>query len=300
MKILIADSGSTKTEWAGFDTKSMTPAWIKSTIGLNPLYCMEDEIAATAEELDFAADAVYFYGSGCTPELSGIVCRALGRIFPDAAVEVASDVVGAARALFGREGRGIACIIGTGSVAARVDMRVPSVVPYKSMGYILGDEGSGSTLGKRLLADYCKRAMPPALSRELEAWYPALSAAEIIEHVYRAPRPNRYMASFVPFITRHLDRPYCRRLVNSGFADFFRRNVELILKDAHDAETGRALKENIGCVGSVAYYLRPQLEAVASARGCRVVKVLRTPVEGLVAYHGGNFRADGFPENHRQ
>lgn len=296
MKVLIADSGSTKTEWACFDTGMISEVRTEVTIGLNPLYCTEEEIAAVAESLDFAADAVYFYGSGCTPELSAIVRKALSRIYPAAVIEVASDVVGAARALFGHEGRGIACIIGTGSIAARVEMRSASIVPYRSMGYILGDEGSGSALGKRLLSDYCKRAMPEELGKALEAWHPELSAARIIENVYRSPRPNRYMASFAPFIGLHLDHPYCRRIVDCGFRDFFRRNVELILKDAPDAETGRGLRENIGCVGSVAYYLKPQLEAVARARGCRIGAVLRSPLEGLVAYHGGPFCGSGFRE----
>lgn len=294
MKVLIADSGSSKTEWAGFDTEAGTAVWTRITIGLNPLYCTEDEIAKIAGMLNFPADAVYFYGSGCTPELSAVVRKALGRIFPHADIEVESDVVGAARALFGREGRGIACIIGTGSIAAWVDMRSSLVVPYKSMGYILGDEGSGSALGKHLLSDYCKRVMPVALRRELEVWHPGLDAAEIIESVYRSPRPNRYLASFAPFAGLHIVQPYCRRLVDGGFRDFFRRNVELILKDVSDPDMGRASREDIRCVGSVAYYLQSRLKAVAMARGCRIGKVLRSPVESLVVYHGGTVSAGDF------
>lgn len=294
MRILIADSGSTKTEWAYWDTEFATRVQTQVTIGLNPLYCREDEIADTVRSLKVTADAVYFYGSGCTPELSGTVREALMRIFPNADIEVASDIVGAARALFGHEERGIACIIGTGSIAARVDMSLSLITPYKSMGYILGDEGSGSALGKRLLSDYCKRAMPSALCRKLETWHAGLSVAEIIENVYRKPRPNRYMASFAPFVALHLDCPYCRRLVDAGFRDFFRRNVELILKDVPDIETGKALRENIGFIGSIAYYLKPRLEAVATARGCKIGKVLRSPIEGLIAYHGGTLPATHF------
>ena len=276
MRTLIADSGSTKTTWCLVDREADVPAFIQpvQTQGLNPLYASADDIAAAARYVieqtgEAYPDLVQFYGAGCSGNRVAVVEEALRRVFtPATRIEVASDVVAACRAL----GEGICCILGTGAIAARF-LADGTVQPAASLGYILGDEGSGAWLGRQTLADYLKGQMPDRARRLFEEDFGIITADSAIEHVYRQPFPNRYLASFAVFVGRHLDQRYCERLAYDGVEAFFRRNV---------LRLNPVAGETVSFVGSVADALRPVLDVVAEVHDLRISRILKEPMMGLV------------------
>lgn len=275
--LLIADSGSTKTTWGVWDKERLVRS--VKTAGINPYYQEESDIAATiGKELSpaldgLAIDRVCFYGAGCAfEEKNRLVARAINR-YIEAPVEVASDLVAAARALCGLR-PGIACILGTGSNSCLYDGRriVEQVSP---LGFILGDEGSGAVLGKLFVGDCLKRQLPEALAREFLERY-ELTPALLLDKVYKRPFPNRFLASLSPFIHEHLDEPAVYQLVYRSFRDFFSRNVRMYTDyEAYEA----------GFVGSVAYYYEEVLRAAAASLGVRVGKIMREPMAALALYH---------------
>ena len=277
--ILLADSGSTKTDWCVVEQGRVLKTI--QTKGINPFFQTEEEIAAELASVLVPQlpgthfEQVCFYGAGCAFDKVERVRRAIrGSLMVDSEPEVCSDMLAAARALCGTE-PGIACILGTGSNSCFYDGCTiqKNVSP---LGFILGDEGSGACLGKRLVADILKNQMPPSLQQSFMEQY-QLSAADIIDRVYRKPFPNRFLASLSPFLAQHLDEPAVRRLVSESFADFFRRNVHQY--DYH--------RYDVHFVGSVAYYYQNLLREVAEQNGVRVGRILKSPMEGLLAYHAG-------------
>ncbi len=200
--ILIADSGSTKTEWSLVGRNGVERTF--RTAGINPYLLSEDEVRRilTREvlvELPIERiTEVYFYGAGCVGRPAETLCVQLHRVIGPETVEVNSDLLAAARALCG-DAPGIVAILGTGSNSGYYDghditRRVPS------LGFLLGDEGSGSDLGKHLLADALKGLLPEPLARQFFDCYP-LTQEEVLDAVYRRPMPNRYMARFLPSFT---------------------------------------------------------------------------------------------------
>lgn len=271
---LLADSGSTKCDWAAVSDGRVERL---RTAGINAVQQSSESIAATLEGLPaaFAPSRVHFYGAGCgetLPEASARLCDVLRRRFPDAEITVGSDLLGAARALFGR-GRGIACILGTGSNSCCCDGgRIVRQVP--PLGYILGDEGSGAVLGRMLAGDLLKGVgFDAAMRREFFAAH-GLTYEELIRRVYREPQANRFLASFVPFIVAHIDLPEMRRLVVGAFGAFADRNLA-----AYPREWP------VGCAGGVASRFAPLLREVLERRGFRTAGIVETPLEGLIAYH---------------
>lgn len=276
MKVLIADSGSTKTDWAlAEDGKVLRRI---KTKGINPVFQTEEEIeqeiANAVRELDgLRPEAVYFYGAGCIPTQTGTVVRALRRHLPAVPAEVNTDMLAAARGLCGHR-PGIACILGTGSNSCLYDGKqlVSNVSP---LGFILGDEGSGAVLGKLLVGSLLKNQMSPGLKEEfLEQT--GLTPAEIIDRVYRRPLPNRFLAGLSPFLAQHLEKPCVRQLVLDSFRDFFRRNV--MQYEGHD-------RYPIHFTGSVAFHYREVLQEAAHSLGLRLGTVRQSPLEGLIRYH---------------
>lgn len=277
--ILIADSGSTKTDWCiAHDGK---PVKRLETKGINPFFQSAEEIrqelaqTLTPHLPAESIRAVCFYGAGCTPEKASIVGRAIADCLPaTGAIEVHSDMLAAARSLCGHEA-GIACILGTGSNSCFYNGKeiARQVSP---LGYVLGDEGSGAVLGKLFVGDLLKNQLPPAV-KEAFAAQVGLSAAEIIDRVYRQPFPNRFLAGLSPFIAQHLHEPAVRTLVFNSFLAFFRRNVMQYDWQRYPAHF----------IGSIAHHYKEVLLAAAEAAGICVGKVLRSPMEGLVQYHSG-------------
>lgn len=275
--ILIADSGSTKTDWCVVENGESILRF--KTRGMNPFFQTEEEIGKEIEAgllpslKDFEPSAIYFYGAGCAfPEKNNMIRRAVNRYlsFP---VEVGSDLLAAARALCGDQ-PGIACIMGTGSNSCYYDGReiVKNVSP---LGFILGDEGSGAVLGKLLIGDVLKDQLSPALKDQFLTQY-ELTPALIMDKVYRQPFPNRFLAGFSPFIREHLDEPAIWELVTRSFLAFFTRNVK-----QYDY-----FELPVHLVGSVAWYYQDILKEIAFDLGIRLGTIARSPMEGLIAYHG--------------
>jgi hypothetical protein len=250
---------------------------------INPTLCADaEQLRRALAPIDCRPDRIRFYGSGCTPAAAPLLRQVLCRHFglPTEAVRVSSDLEGAARALWAEgEGRGVACILGTGAIAARVRFApgVAEIVPAPSLGYILGDEGSGSWLGRHFLADYLKGQMPDALHAAIAAAHPELTPAAVVEQVYRQPAPNRYLASMAPLLLDYRDTDYVRTLLREGFTRFFRRNV----LPAASADADHLLQD-VRFVGSIAHVFRPELEAVAADFGARITLVLAEPLSKLL------------------
>ncbi len=276
--ILLADSGSTKTDWGLVDNGKL----IKKlrTSGMNPFQMSEEAITEEIREHlvpelpSTELGEVHFYGAGCTKEKQPIVERALrANLTISGACEVASDMLGAARAVCGHK-PGIACILGTGSNSCSYDGEnlVKNVSP---LGFILGDEGSGAVLGKLLVGDILKNQMSETLTKRFfEKFH--LTSAEIIDHVYRLPKPNTFLASFVPFLEENLEDPQIRRLVKESFRSFLCRNVM-------QYEGWQTLP--IGFNGSIAKIYKQPLLEVLQEENMHPGRIIQTPMEGMVDYH---------------
>ena len=292
MKILFADSGSTKTHWALVEEVPGLPKMIRTaqTQGLNPLYVTPEQITlacrqvlADVGEKPTGVDELRFYGSGCSGERLTVVERALRAVFtPMTKVIVDSDLMGAALALKTKGEKTpaepfIACIMGTGSIAALYDPATRALKPMPALGYVLGDEGSGAWFGRHLLGDYLKQQMPEKAREAFEDDFGVITAESAIRHVYQMPTPNRYLATFAAFVGRHLELPYVERLAYRGVEAFWQRNVLPI--DLLDE--GIEVRD-VRLVGSLAWSLRPVIEKVAEVHGYVVSQVIKDPIEGLI------------------
>lgn len=273
---LIADSGATKTDWC---YGSADQHQIIQTQGINPFHQSAETISLIlSEELipQLACRTlithIFFYGAGCTPEKAKIVRTALQTFFPQATICVESDLLGAARSLCGRE-QGIACILGTGSNSCEYDgEKITSNI--SPLGYILGDEGSGAVLGKRLVGDCLKHQLPEHICQAfLEET--KFTPAEIIDKVYRQPQANRFLASLTPFLSRHREEPEIHALLVSCFNDFFLRNVMLYNYSYFP----------VHFTGSIAWYFQEEVKEAAEKLNIRTGKFIKCPIHGLIAYH---------------
>lgn len=275
--ILIADSGSTKTHWCIADNSTA----IKHiyTKGINPFYQSEEEIRLEIQQylipkIDvFSINQIYFYGAGCSfPEKKLLVHNALGYFFKDTMVEVQSDLLAAARSLFGKE-EGIACILGTGSNSCFYNGTeiIDNVSP---LGFILGDEGSGAVLGKTLVADCLKNQLPAELKTKFLTQY-NITAAEILENVYKKPFPNRFLATYSKFLYENIDNPAIHQIVYNSFSAFVKRNLLQYKVES----------SNVRCIGSVGYYFKDILMEVAKEYNITIDQVMQSPMEGLLVYH---------------
>lgn len=278
--ILLADSGSTKTDWCIVDDHQNTR--IIRTKGTNPFFQTEEEIAkeirtSLIPELPATIiDNVYFYGAGCTSENTHILENSLRKYLDiTGSCEVATDMLAAARSICGHL-PGIACILGTGSNSCLYDGKniTKNVSP---LGFILGDEGSGAVLGKTLIGDVLKNQLPqPIIKRFNEKFH--LSSAEIIDRVYRKELPNRFLASFVPFLKENLSEPSIHQLVIGQFRSFLIRNVR-----QYDGWN----RLPIGFNGSIAYYFHQPLKEALESEGMTLGRIIQAPMEGLIAFHTG-------------
>lgn len=276
--ILLADSGSTKTDWGLVENGKLVKRL--RTSGMNPFQMSEEAITEeikthlVPELPGTVLDEVHFYGAGCTKEKQPIVERALrANLTINGECEVASDMLGAARGICGHK-PGIACILGTGSNSCSYDGKnlVKNVSP---LGFILGDEGSGAVLGKLLVGDVLKNQMPEAITKRFFEKY-KLTSAEIIDRVYRQPKPNTFLASFVPFLEENIDEPKIYNLVKESFRSFLRRNVM-------QYDGWQTLP--IGFNGSIAkIYKKPLLEALEE-EVMHLGRIIQAPMEAMVEYH---------------
>lgn len=274
---LIADSGSTKTDWVVVG-EGVIVARIQ-TQGINPFHQSENAIEKVLrEELLPRLPAfrvpppVFFYGSGVRPELKPVLERLLSVTLPVGKTEAHSDLLGAARAVCG-PCEGIACILGTGANSCLYD-GVHIVQSTPPLGYILGDEGSGAVLGIRLLNMLYKGFASRSLLSDFEHDM-RMNISDVVARIYRQPLANRFLASLSPFVHTHLDDGAVCNLVIENFRDFFRRN--LVQYHRHDLA--------VGFVGSIASVYAEQLRVAAGLEGFKVGQIKRSPMDGLLLYH---------------
>ncbi len=275
--MLIADSGSSKTDWRLVNPDGSIQQY--KSRGFNPFYQTEteigDEIAINLKpQLPEGITDIFYYGAGCVnPEKNDIVKRALVRSFSDAVVVVENDILGAARALCHRE-PGIACILGTGANSCRYDGE-KIIQNIRGYGFLLGDEGSGSHLGKQLIIAYLRKELPDKLQAQFKSRFP-LSEDEILDQIYKKPFPNRYLATFSKFLFHHVKEPYVYELIYNSFSVFMDKNV-LTYENIEQYK--------VHFVGSVAFYYANILRQVANDKGVVLKNILESPIAGLTLYH---------------
>ncbi len=279
--ILIADSGSTKTDWCL--CKKGTVLCNIQTQGINPYHQSEEAIEAVLREellpqlvtLNSKHDTLHivFYGSGCANETAcNRIKKAIHKVLETKDITVHSDLLGAARALCGHE-EGIACVLGTGSNSCLYNGKeITANTP--PLGYILGDEGSSAVLGRRLVGDCLKNQLPEAIRDEFLTEY-GLTQEIILEKVYRQPLANRFLASLTPFLSKHREVPEVHNLLVESFVAFFVRNVKQY----------RRPWLPIHFVGSIANAFAPELKEAAESLGMELGTIMRSPMEGLIKYH---------------
>lgn len=276
--IVIADSGSSKTDWLILsDTE-----YSIETKGINPFFQNTNEIYKGLKS-SFKSIAttdvtqVFFYGAGCIKgKTDTIVSDALKQVFTVAEIKVEDDMLGAARALLGNE-KGIACILGTGANSCYYDgKQISDKVP--TLGFILGDEGSGAHIGKLFLNDYFKRAVPENFKKKIDEEL-KLEWPDVLASVYKGEYPSRFLASFSKFLGENKNHIYTQSLIKRSFTEFFYRNIERYTNY-------KELRVNF--IGSIAHYYADLLQEVAFDRGISIEKIIEKPIEGLKQYHTTN------------
>lgn len=272
MKI-IADCGSTKADWALIDSDGVQ---MVSTVGMNPVHQSVEQMAdiiAEVARVAKGADEVYFYGAGCAEMGAEGMEHAIRMAFGGnvGSVSVYSDMLGAARSLL-LDGAGMVCILGTGSNSCYYDgTQITANVP--PLGYVLGDEGSGAAMGKRLLNALYKGRLGDGLRQQFEQ-ETGLDYAAIINNVYQKPNANRFLGSLSRFVGAHKhESPALRQLVVDNFCDFIVCNLP-----PYNCLT-------LNAVGGIAWHFRPELEEACQAEGYQTGKVAKSPIEGLIDYH---------------
>ena len=276
--ILVVDSGSTKADWVLADQGSLVAEY--NTIGFNPFFHNEQNVldALRADQgltaIKEQVTSLKFFGAGCSsPQRNKIIHDALQKFFTRADVLVEHDMKAAALATCGDE-KGIACIIGTGSNICYFDGRYVEETRH-GLGYVLGDEGSGSFYGRKLLAYYLYGILPKDLHASFKAEY-NLTKEMIIDRVYNQPNANVYMASFARFLSDFKDHPYIKKMVTKGMDEFFETNVSAMQNYK---------KVPVHFVGSIAYYFDDVLKDVAKNYHVKLGKIIKKPIYDLMKYY---------------
>ena len=282
MIILIADSGSTKSDWLAIDENGKVLAEF-NTMGFNPYFHSSDKVESElkgAEEMMAIADKVtktYFYGAGSSSlEMCAIIKEGLSRILTNSDIHVGHDLEGAAYSVWSGEPC-VACILGTGSNSCYFDGEtVSEEVP--SLAYILGDEGSGSWFGKRLLQGFFYKQLPEAISADFIATFgeEETHVNFVNKRVYKGEGPNVYLASFTKFIGKHKSNPVIRKWLVEGFHAFLSVHVECF---------DNFKNVPVHFIGSVAYHFKDELIEACNQRGIKVGNMIKKPIDGLANYH---------------
>jgi len=276
-KILIADSGSTKTHWILANKEDKKDFYCS---GINPYFMNSPDIVELVDSTFLGINkdevsSIYFYGAGCSnKEKCTLVKNALQYSFPKANVFVAEDLLASARALLGNKA-GVACIIGTGSNAAVFDGE-NFTSQIDSLGHLLGDEASGAVIGRQLVIDYYRKVMPNELRTKFENDFD-ISLSNVLEKVYKEEFPNRYLASFAPFASKNIENEYINNLMNFIFDEFIEYQLGVINFNKDKME--------IGFVGSIAYYFQDNLKDRLITKGYKIGKIIKAPIKDLVEYH---------------
>ncbi len=275
--IVIADMGSTKTDWSFADGSTV----IKNieTRGFNPYFYSTEQIIKILNE-DFEGhnlsglDHVYFYGAGCSnEEKCKTVEDAIKVHFPNSVIEVDHDLLASARALCG-DTPGIACILGTGSNTCMYDGTYV-IANNPSLGFLLGDEGSGSHMGKELIKCYYYNELPKEISQKLERTFD-ISKDMLLDDIYSHQSPNTYLASFAKFLIENKENNVIKQIIVDSFDEFFRRHI-------HKYDSYQKIPVNF--IGSIAYYFKDVLQEVSKKHGATIGLVVKTPVGKLIDFH---------------
>lgn len=274
---LIADSGSTKAEWCLLDGKKKRTF---ITEGLSPYFLSGEQIQKILEDKlkakmkNIAPDEIFFYGTGCSnPDNVKLVKKAIQKVFTNAAVAVDHDLMGAAKALCGNE-KGIACILGTGSNSCYYNGK-KIVKNSPGLGYVLGDEGSGAYLGKKVIQYFLYNTFDADLMDRFVAKF-QVSSYDILDAVYKKPLPNRYLASYAIFLAENRGHYMVENIIEDGFNDFFFNHV-------YKYRESWTLPVNF--IGSVAYGFKDVLKEMCNTYELQLGKVLQKPMDGLVKFH---------------
>ena len=277
---LIADSGATKTAWCLLEGQKKKTLF---TQGLSPYFLKGDQIEQIvglelkSKLKGVEPDEIFFYGTGCSnPGNVKIVKKALRNLFSKSAITVTHDLMGAAKALCGDQ-KGVACILGTGSNSCYYNgKRIVKNSP--GLGFILGDEGAGSYLGKKVIQYYLYNTFDPDLMDRFNAKYNT-NAVEILEAVYKMPLPNRYLAGFVPFLVENRGHFMIENIIEDSFNDFFFHHVY---------KYKESWTMPINFIGSVAFGFKDVLKEMCNTYELQLGKVLKSPMDGLIKYHSQN------------
>jgi glucosamine kinase len=275
--ILIADSGSTKTEWCLLYNNKKKKV---ITQGLSPYFLNEMQISdILKKELvpklkDALPDEIFFYGTGCSnPANALIVKKALKNHFKQARIKVDHDLIGAAKALCGHE-KGVACILGTGSNSCYYNGK-KIIKNSPGLGYILGDEGSGAYMGKKVVQYYLYNTFDEDLMERFKAKFNT-NAVEILEAVYKKPLPNRYLAGFAIFLAENRGHYMVENIIEDGLNDFFFNHIY---------KYRESWIMPIHFIGGIAYGFKDVLQELCNSYELQLGKVLKNPMEGLIKYH---------------
>lgn len=276
--ILIADSGSTKTDWRLVaDKKEILSC---QTIGLNPYFVHQEMVInalKTSPLIEFVdkVKAIYFYGAGCSSPAKQLELSSyLASFFSAAKINVDHDLLGAARALCKTSG-GMVAILGTGANTCLYDgKQITHNIP--ALGYVLGDEGGGVSLGKLLIKMVLHKKLSSSLLGEFEKSFPDLTINIILDKVYQQPLPNRFLASFSPFIAQHKSHSEIKQLINSCFHQFFSEYIVFYPNYKNYP---------LHLVGSIAYHFKNEISEVANKYDVKIGDVLQQPIDELVEFH---------------
>jgi glucosamine kinase len=276
--VLIAESGSTKTDWRlGKNPQEFISF---ETIGLNPFYVSAREVQLILSS-NFPAQVakplitkIFFYGAGCWyDEQIMVIEEGLKTQFPEADIQIFSDLLGASRALFGSS-HGLTAILGTGASACYYDGQ-QITQQIKSLGFILGDEGSGAAMGKELLARYLRKDLSSRLRSDFALKY-SYTQEQLLNAVYSEPFPNRFLARFSEFILENRESPEIHEIIFDNFSKFFDRYI--CRYEGYE-------KIPLGCVGSVAYHFEKEIRELAGMRKITVEHIKQSAIDDLVIYH---------------
>ena len=274
---LIADSGSTKAEWCYISNGRKKTIF---TQGISPYFLNTEQIAEVvnaelASKLKNVSIAnLFYYGTGCgNPNNAKSVKRALKRVFPNAKIEVGTDLLAAARSVCGHQ-KGVACILGTGSNSCYYNGKT---IQRNSpgLGYVLGDEGSGAYLGRKVIQYYLYNTFDEELKLKFDEKYNT-SSAEILENVYKMPLPNRYLASFAIFLAENRGHYMIENILEDGLNDFFFQ---------HLCKYPEIWKYPVSFVGSVAFGFKDIIEELCQSYEFELGTILKNPMQGLLKYH---------------
>ena len=275
--ILIADSGSTKTDWRCVDENQKITSF--QTIGFNPYHISEKEIltelvSSKLTIVQYEVKQVVFYGAGCSSlEKSNEIKTALQQFFANAKVEVNHDLLAAARALCGHE-KGMVAILGTGSNTCLFDGE-QIVKNVSSLGYILGDEGSGSYIGKKFISALFTNELSDEMMNKYKSSF-SFDLNDVLDAVYKKHLPNKFLAQFVPFVFEHRNVPKIASIIDTCFTDFFEKHI---------CKYENYQQYPLNIIGSVGFIYKDEIEKVAARYQVKLGKVIKQPIEELVRFH---------------